>query len=152
MDVIGELFGLYSLATAVYCGGSLVAKGGQNILEPAAWGKVVFYGPSMEDFLDEKTLLEEAGAGIPVRNAEELLEGMKALLSDPAELMRRGMEGQKRVLSSRGAAERYAGMIHQGIRQQATGYRRQERQARGMNDGRSSKPSFRSGLMLAYLC
>jgi 3-deoxy-D-manno-octulosonic-acid transferase len=88
-----------------------VAKGGQNILEPAVWGKVVFYGPSMEDFLDEKALLEEAGAGIPVRNAAELLEGMKALLSDPTELRRRGAEGQKRVMSSRGAAERYAAMI-----------------------------------------
>jgi 3-deoxy-D-manno-octulosonic-acid transferase len=110
VDVIGELFGLYSLATVVYCGGSLVAKGGQNILEPAAWGKVVFYGPSMEDFLDEKALLEEAGAGIPVRNAEELLAGMKAMLCDPAELRRRG------------AAERYAGMILKalGNRQQDT--------------------------------
>ena len=126
VDVIGELFGLYSLASVVYCGGSLVAKGGQNILEPAVWGKVVFYGPSMEDFLDEKTLLEEAGAGIPVRNAAELLEGVKALLSDPAELRRRGAEGQKRVMSSRGAAERYAGMILKalGNRPQDTGDRK----------------------------
>jgi 3-deoxy-D-manno-octulosonic-acid transferase len=128
VDVIGELFGLYSLASVVYCGGSLVAKGGQNILEPAAWGKVVFYGPSMEDFLDEKVLLEEAGSGIPVRNAAELLEGMKALLSDPAELTRRGAEGQKRVMSSRGAAERYAGMILKalGNRPQDTGNRKDE--------------------------
>ena len=111
VDAIGELFSLYSLASVVYCGGSLVPKGGQNILEPAAWGKVVFYGPSMEDFIDERTLLEEVGAGIPVRNAEELLEGVKKMLSDPEELRRRGAEGQRRVLSSRGAAERYAGMI-----------------------------------------
>jgi 3-deoxy-D-manno-octulosonic-acid transferase len=111
VDVIGELFSLYSLASVVYCGGSLVPKGGQNILEPAAWGKVVFYGPSMEDFLNEKALLEEAGAGIPVRNAGELLEGMKKMLSDPEALRRCGMEGQRRVMSSRGAAERYAEMI-----------------------------------------
>jgi 3-deoxy-D-manno-octulosonic-acid transferase len=111
VDVIGELFSLYSLASVVFCGGSLVAKGGQNILEPAAWGKVVFYGPSMEDFSDEKTLLEEVGAGIPVRSAEELLEGVKKMLSDPEELRRRGAEGQRRVLSSRGASMRYAEMI-----------------------------------------
>lgn len=43
VDVIGELFKVYSLATIVYCGGSLVPKGGQNILEAAAWGKVIFY-------------------------------------------------------------------------------------------------------------
>jgi len=43
VDVIGELFKVYSLATVVYCGGSMVPRGGQNILEAAAWGKVVFY-------------------------------------------------------------------------------------------------------------
>jgi len=130
VDVIGELFSLYSLASVVYCGGSLVPKGGQNILEPAAWGKVVFYGPSMEDFIDEKTLLEEAGAGIPVRNAEELLAGVKKMLSDPAELRRRGMEGQRRVLSSRGASLRYAEMIIKvvGNRQKATGDRKDNRE------------------------
>jgi 3-deoxy-D-manno-octulosonic-acid transferase len=123
VDVIGELFSLYSLASVVFCGGSLVAKGGQNILEPAAWGKVVFYGPSMEDFSDEKTLLEEVGAGIPVRSAEELLDGVRKILSDPVELRRRGMEGQRRVLSSRGASMRYAEMIVNilGNRQPATG-------------------------------
>ncbi|PKN86456.1 MAG: hypothetical protein CVU51_07205 [Deltaproteobacteria bacterium HGW-Deltaproteobacteria-1] len=54
VDVIGELFKIYSLGTIVYCGGSLVPKGGQNILEAAAWGRVIFYGPSMEDFSQER--------------------------------------------------------------------------------------------------
>ncbi len=125
VDVIGELFALYSLATVVYCGGSLVPKGGQNILEPAAWGKVVFYGPSMEDFMGEKALLEEAGAGVCVRGERELFEGMQKILSDPAELRRRGAEGQRVVLSSRGAAERYAAMIVRalGSRQREAGGR-----------------------------
>jgi len=48
--------------------------------------------------------------------AGELLAGMKAMLCDPAELRRRGMEGQKRVLASRGAAERYAGMILKALK------------------------------------
>ena len=67
VDVIGELFKVYSLASVVYCGGSLVPKGGQNILEAAAWGKVIFYGPSMEDFSEEKALLEEAGCGVTIK-------------------------------------------------------------------------------------
>ena len=123
VDVIGELFSLYSLASVVFCGGSLVPKGGQNILEPAAWGKVVLYGPFMEDFMDEKTLLEEVGAGIPVQNAEELLEEVKKMLTNPVELRRRGMEGQRRVLSSRGASMRYAAMILRALdrSQQTTG-------------------------------
>ena len=75
VDVIGELFKVYSLATVVFCGGSLVPKGGQNILEAAAWGKVVFHGPHMDDFRDERALLEEAGAGIAVRNGGGTLRG-----------------------------------------------------------------------------
>lgn len=45
VDRMGVLFDLYSLATIVFCGGSLVPKGGQNILEAAAWGKPVLSGP-----------------------------------------------------------------------------------------------------------
>ena len=111
IDVIGELFKVYSLATVVYCGGSLVPRGGQNILEPAAWGKVIFYGPSMEDFTDEKTILEEAGAGIPVENGNELHSGIRKLLEDPDELRRRGLEGQQVVMANRGASKRYAELI-----------------------------------------
>jgi UDP-N-acetylglucosamine:LPS N-acetylglucosamine transferase len=75
----------------------------------------------MEDFMEEKALLEEAGAGICVRDEQELLEGMRRVLSDPAELRRRGAEGQKRVLSSRGAAERYAGMVMKALGRKAKG-------------------------------
>ena len=111
VDVIGELFKAYSLAAIVFCGGSLVRKGGQNILEPAAWGKVVFYGPFMEDFRDEKVMLEEAGAGITVRNGEELLKGILTLMKDPEDLLRKGNEGRKKVISNMGASRRYAKMI-----------------------------------------
>ncbi len=115
IDIIGELFKVYSLATVVFCGGSLVPKGGQNILEPAAWGKVIFYGPSMDDFTDEKNLMEEAGAGITIRNGDELLEGIRALLKDPERLSLKGEEGRKSVVSNMGASRRYAEMIGKNI-------------------------------------
>lgn len=108
VDVIGELFKLYSLATVVFCGGSLVPRGGQNILEPASWGKVVFYGPFMDDFCGERDLLEKSGAGITVRNAGELLKGILALMSRPDEITRRGEEGRRAVVVNMGAAKRYA--------------------------------------------
>jgi 3-deoxy-D-manno-octulosonic-acid transferase len=111
VDVIGELFKLYSVATVVYCGGSLVPKGGQNILEPAAWGKVVFYGPSMEDFLEEKSLMEEAGAGLTVENGNDLYEGIVRLLDDPEDRTRRGGRGRETVIANMGAARRYAAMV-----------------------------------------
>jgi 3-deoxy-D-manno-octulosonic-acid transferase len=111
IDVIGELFKLYSLATVVFCGGSLVPRGGQNILEPAAWGKVIFYGPFMEDFRDEKELLEKTGAGITIGCGEELLDGILTLVSDPDSLAKRGDEGRTMVVKNMGAAERYSAMI-----------------------------------------
>jgi 3-deoxy-D-manno-octulosonic-acid transferase len=115
VDVIGELFKVYSLASVVYCGGSLVPRGGQNILEAAAWGKVIFYGPSMEDFSAEKALMEEAGCGVTVNNAEELLRGIIQALENPAEMQRRGERGKAVVLANIGAAARYADLISKHI-------------------------------------
>ncbi len=111
VDVIGELFKVYSLATMVFCGGSLVPRGGQNILEPAAWGKVVLYGPSMDDFMDEKERLGMAGGGITVSNDRELLAETLKLLEDPEALRRKGAAGREIVASNGGAARRYAEMI-----------------------------------------
>ncbi len=111
VDVIGELFKIYSLGTIVYCGGSLVPKGGQNILEAAAWGKVIFYGPSMEDFSQEKSLLEDAGCGVTIKNEEELLQGILYALEHPEELEAKGDRGKAVVAGNMGAAVRYAEMI-----------------------------------------
>ena len=115
VDVIGELLKIYSLATIVYCGGSLVPKGGQNILEAAAWGKVIFYGPSMEDFSEEKALLEDVGCGVTIKNEQELLQEILQLLEIPEELEKRGARGKAVVAANMGAAVRYAEMIGREI-------------------------------------
>jgi 3-deoxy-D-manno-octulosonic-acid transferase len=115
VDVIGELFKIYSLATIVYCGGSLVPKGGQNILEAAAWGKVIFYGPSMDDFSEEKALLEEAGGGVTIRSAQELFQNILRVLEYPEELEKRGDRGKAVVAANMGAAARYADLISKYI-------------------------------------
>jgi 3-deoxy-D-manno-octulosonic-acid transferase len=118
VDVIGELFKVYSVASLVFCGGSLVPKGGQNILEAAAWGKVVFYGPSMEDFEGEKALLEEAKAGIPVADEAELRESILSLLADPDSLRLRGEQGRLAVAANAGAARHYADLIGSHLEKQ----------------------------------
>lgn len=105
-DIFGELFKLYSLGTVVFCGGSLIPRRGQNILEPAAWGKVVLYGPSMEDFADARQLLESVGGGIGVRNESELLHWCLHLLDHPQEGRNRGEAGREIVFAQRGAARR----------------------------------------------
>ena len=111
VDVIGELFKVYGLATVVFCGGSLVPKGGQNIMEAAAWGKIVFYGPFMDDFREERALLENAGAGITVHDGDELLTGILKMMADPSAMARRGEAGRRLVASNSGAADSYADLI-----------------------------------------
>ncbi|MBN1662612.1 MAG: 3-deoxy-D-manno-octulosonic acid transferase [Deltaproteobacteria bacterium] len=120
VDVIGELFRIYSLAAMVYCGGSLVPKGGQNILEPAAWGKVVFFGPHMEDFQDEKTLLEASGAGITIRDGNELFERMVRLIQDQTVLAALEEKGREVIIANKGAAEKYTGLIMQSLSHKAS--------------------------------
>jgi len=121
LDVIGELFKVYSLATIVFCGGSLVPKGGQNILEPAAWGNVIFYGPSMEDFSDEKKLLEESGAGITVTGEENLFKEIQHAMDDPERRSERGEAGRRIVAANMGASRKYAEMISTLLGKRAEG-------------------------------
>jgi len=105
-DTFGELFKVYSVGTLVFCGGSLSPKRGQNILEPAAWGKVVLYGPSMEDFLDAHGLLSSVGAGVMVRDEEELTERCLYFLNHSREREERGEAGREALLAQRGATQR----------------------------------------------
>lgn len=72
IDTMGELSSLYGLADYIFCGGSLVDKGGHNLMEAAVWNKAVFYGPFIEDFHDAAQLLESVSGGFPVADIEDL--------------------------------------------------------------------------------
>ena len=111
MNTFGELFKLYSVGTILFCGASLVPLGGQNPLEAAVWGKAVFYGPSMEDFLDAKALLEEVGAGIQVSGSRDLSEKSLGFLRNPEELVALGKKARESILKSQGAANKHARVI-----------------------------------------
>ncbi|MCK4488415.1 MAG: hypothetical protein KAU38_16855 [Desulfobacterales bacterium] len=106
-----ELFKVYSVGTVVFCGASLVPLGGQNPLEAAVWEKVVFYGPSMEDFLDARAMLEEGGAGFPVSNPEMLAENAIWFLRHPDALEAHGARSRNAVIRNQKAAERHARVI-----------------------------------------
>ncbi|HSH12196.1 MAG TPA: glycosyltransferase N-terminal domain-containing protein, partial [Desulfurivibrionaceae bacterium] len=84
VDSMGDLATLYSVATFIFCGGSLVERGGHNIIEAARWGRPVFYGPSMRDFFDAKELLEVGGGGFTVASPSELVEKIQRLADAPA--------------------------------------------------------------------
>ena len=112
LDTIGELQATYSIATIVFCGGSLVPLGGQNILEAAVWSKPVFYGPSMEDFQDAQELIERFGGGIQVTDGPELAEKILSLLADPKQARQVSEQARKAVEANRGAAGKHAQAIH----------------------------------------
>jgi 3-deoxy-D-manno-octulosonic-acid transferase len=111
INTFGELFKIYSVGTLVFCGASLVPLGGQNPLEPAIWGKVVFYGPSMEDFLDAKELLEGARAAVPVSGPEMLAEKAIWFLKHPEAVHGYGKRAREIALKNQGAAEKHARVI-----------------------------------------
>jgi 3-deoxy-D-manno-octulosonic-acid transferase len=94
VDGLGMLFDLYGLGDLIFCGGSLVPLGGQNILEPVAWGKPVFYGPHMDNFLESSRLLEAAGCGIKVQDRDDLLANLHRFLTHPKQLEAMGRRGR----------------------------------------------------------
>jgi 3-deoxy-D-manno-octulosonic-acid transferase len=112
LDTIGELHATYSFATVVFCGSSLVPLGGQNILEAAVWSKPVLYGPSMDDFMDAKQLIEKTGGGIQVENGSELVEKVLYFLKHPREAEAVGKRAYEAVLSHQGAAPKHAAVIY----------------------------------------
>ena len=113
MDTFGELFKLYSVGTIIFCGASLIPMGGQNPFEAAVWGKAVFYGPSMEDFMDVKTILENVGAGITVFDHESLADRAIWALNHPDTMKECGARARDAVMNHKGAAEKHAAAIVQ---------------------------------------
>jgi len=111
VDRIGELSQVFSIATAVFMGGSLVPKGGQNILEPAAWGKVVLFGPYMDDFRDARDFLVSAGAGMQVSTGSDLVKRVTEVLSQPAKAELLGKKGREEILRHVGSAGKNAEML-----------------------------------------
>ncbi len=72
VDTMGDLADLYGVADYIFCGGSLVNKGGHNLMEAAIWDKAVFYGHSIDDFHDAADLLESVEGGFRVDDVADL--------------------------------------------------------------------------------
>lgn len=111
VDEIGFLASLYSRAAVAFVGGSLVPKGGQNPVEPAARGVPVVSGADLSHFADVAEALEEAGALRRIRGeapVEELEEALGAWLADPASAREAGRAGRQALEALRGAADRTA--------------------------------------------
>jgi 3-deoxy-D-manno-octulosonic-acid transferase len=112
LDTMGELQATYSIASVVFCGGSLAPLGGQNILEPAVWAKPVLYGPYMEDFLDARRLLESTGGGIEVKDGNDLAEKVLFFITRPDQAQKTGNSARRAVEMNQGAAQKHAEVIY----------------------------------------
>jgi len=105
IDSIGELAALYSLADVAFVGGSLVPRGGHNIIEPALHGVPIVVGNHTENFRDIVSLFQSRDAVRVVGPAELPLAFME-LISNPAERIALGRRGTETLRAQMGATQR----------------------------------------------
>jgi 3-deoxy-D-manno-octulosonic-acid transferase len=111
LDSIGELASIYRCADGVFVGGSLVPSGGHNILEPAAFGKIPVFGPSMENFSEMALRFVSAGAAVQVESPEDAGVAWIGLFRDPDRMRIMGETARALVEDSRGATDRALAVI-----------------------------------------
>ena len=111
VDSMGELSELYSAGDYNFCGGSLVDKGGHNIMEPVRWQKPVYFGPFMKDFQDAVELVLSAGAGFQVKDADELADCLLAHMRDPRQYQQACRSAEELARSQQGAVRRQTDMV-----------------------------------------
>ncbi len=105
LDSIGELAGVYALATVAFVGGSLVEHGGHNILEPAQYGVPVLVGPHYENFRDIVNLFRSQDA-VRVVGPAELPLCLVDLLANEIERSELGRRALETLRSQTGATQK----------------------------------------------
>lgn len=111
LDTLGELRLFYAASDVAFVGGSLVPRGGHNMLEPAAAGVPALFGPHVFNFEEIARRLGESGGGVTVRDSGELARWTVRLLLDSGQ--RHGIGGKGRVFvdANRGAVTRVTELI-----------------------------------------
>jgi 3-deoxy-D-manno-octulosonic-acid transferase len=105
LDSIGELAAIYALADVAFVGGSLVPRGGHNVLEPAYFGKPTIVGPHTENFRDIIRRFEQAHAIVRVERGQ-LIPRVNELLLDATESAALGARAKQVMNENSGATER----------------------------------------------
>jgi 3-deoxy-D-manno-octulosonic-acid transferase len=113
---MGELAGLYSIATAAFVGGSLVPIGGHNMLEPAALGVPVLFGPHTEHFTEPAAELVRAGGAEVVHDRDSMARAICRLLDQPEGATAMGEAAHQVVAANRGALSRSIDLILASLR------------------------------------
>jgi 3-deoxy-D-manno-octulosonic-acid transferase len=105
LDTIGELASLYQFADVAFIGGSLVPKGGHNVLEAAQFGTAVLVGPHTDNFRDIVSVFQRADA-LRVVTPESLTSTVLELLQNDAERASLGQRAREVMRQQQGATER----------------------------------------------
>ncbi len=103
VDTVGDLTAMYQLASVAFVGGSLVPRGGQNVMEPAALGIPVLFGRYTHTFRQDVELLMSTHGAIEVADQDNLKSAVSRLLETPQERSRMGHRAREAVLALRGA-------------------------------------------------
>jgi 3-deoxy-D-manno-octulosonic-acid transferase len=103
LDTIGELSACWGLADVAFVGGSFGSRGGQNMIEPAAYGACVLFGPNTRNFRDVVAVFREAEACRELATPEDLCRALLELLNDPGARERLSHAAQQLVLRQQGA-------------------------------------------------
>lgn len=111
LDTIGELASVCSLADVVFMGGTLAARGGHNILEPAAFGKAIVVGPHMENFAAICAEFVDHRGLVQIQSAEHLCETLAGLLRDAKSREELGRRARQLRDARRGATRQAAEVI-----------------------------------------
>jgi 3-deoxy-D-manno-octulosonic-acid transferase len=109
-DTMGELRKFYALSLAAFVGRSLVHEGGSDMIEAAALGRPVCFGPHTFNFPQAQSLVE-AGGAVRVQDAGELTQAWERWLVDPDAAAGMGRVGRQFVAAQRGATARNVEMI-----------------------------------------
>ena len=118
-DSMGELPIFIGTSDVAFIGGSLVPTGGHNMLEAAAQGVAVVFGPHVFNFPAIARLLLEEQAAVQVSNSEELAQQILGWLTDASERSRYGENGRSVVEQNRGAMGNLIKLLEQMLRQAA---------------------------------
>jgi 3-deoxy-D-manno-octulosonic-acid transferase len=117
LNQMGVLTDFYALADIVFVGGSLVSKGGHNLVEPAYYSKPILFGPHMQNFSRMASIFKEHCAAIEVADVNDLKNQIKRLAEDANIRKSLGDAAKRLIESQKGAVEKNLALFETYVRE-----------------------------------
>lgn len=106
VDTVGELSAWWGVADVAFVGGSMGSRGGQNMIEPSAFGCAVSFGPNTSNFRDVTSTLLNGNAAVVVHDEDEMTEFVRHCLDDRRYMAELGKNARQLAVSQRGATKK----------------------------------------------